>query len=63
MIEEYLVTQTIRVVVSLLTSDMNQLTSIQNVWIFKYYEIPVIVVRTKADKIPWKMEQSNLIYH
>ena len=54
MIEEYLVTRdNLRVVVSLvdLRHEPTQ-DDIQMYEFLKYYEIPVIVVATKADKIP-----------
>ena len=63
MIEEYLVTRdNLRVVVSLvdLRHEPTQ-DDIQMYEFLKYYEIPVIVVATKADKIPrgkWNKHES-----
>ncbi len=65
MIEEYLVTRdNLRVVVSLvdLRHDPSE-DDIQMYEFLKYYEIPVIVVATKADKVPrgrWNKQESAI---
>lgn len=63
MIEEYLVTRdNLRVVVSLV--DFRHEPSSDDVQMYeflKYYDIPVIVVATKADKVPrgkWNKQES-----
>ncbi len=65
MIEEYLTTrENLRVVVSLV--DMRHEPSADDVQMYdflKYYEIPVIIVATKADKIPrgkWNKHESMI---
>lgn len=63
MIEEYLVTRdNLRVVVSLV--DFRHEPSSDDIQMYeflKYYDIPVIVVATKADKVPrgkWNKQES-----
>jgi GTP-binding protein len=65
MIEEYLTTrENLRVVVSLV--DMRHEPSADDVQMYdflKYYDIPVIIVATKADKIPrgkWNKHESMI---
>ncbi|MGT2934651.1 ribosome biogenesis GTP-binding protein YihA/YsxC [Streptococcus castoreus] len=65
MIEEYLITRdNLRAVVSLV--DLRHEPSKEDVQMYeflKYYEIPVIIVATKADKIPrgkWNKQESML---
>ncbi|HHI9518483.1 TPA: ribosome biogenesis GTP-binding protein YihA/YsxC [Streptococcus agalactiae] len=65
MIEEYLVTRdNLRVVVSLV--DFRHDPSADDIQMYeflKYYEIPVIIVATKADKIPrgkWNKHESSI---
>ena len=65
MIEEYLVSrENLRSVVSLV--DMRHLPTADDIQMYdflKYYEIPVILVATKADKIPkgkWNKHESDI---
>lgn len=65
MIEEYLTTrENLRAVVSLV--DLRHAPSADDVQMYeflKYYEIPVIIVATKADKIPrgkWNKHESAI---